>query len=406
MKSALASRLCAGLCLALAALFPVLSPLRELCDYRYNVWYGAGIRPVLQNLWLARSAEREPTRSSGMCSELVLRTRACTEHLYRTRAAPTMIWFVHFQKCAGSWFVRQAIEHGSVPPPASRNANPLRSAPWPLWPWLRIAWPLGAREVIPLWHIPAEQLETFVHASLSEGTSLMASEYGFPRPSALPSSPPLLLITLLREPVRRATSQYFFHAAWQNVTPCQFFESPRLARRCAPHDANATTTPSPTTPPASITWPPFNGHDFYTDMLNGRAHVYGRAGGTALGPAALRNAQRLLLLRFSAVLIQERMEDNQRLLHLVLGWPPESLRIKARVNRGEARGALSEAQVDARMRSWRDDWQHELRRRSSLDLQLYGGMIEHNTALLKAARLAGSGSEGPATERAGGDPAS
>jgi len=105
-----------------------------------------------------------------------------------------LVWFQHLRKAAGSSLVQLAIANGEVLYPQHRNGNPLTTD----------------GRLIRLWEMDAAELLDFVDHCETEGITFVSTEWGAPDFTILASDARVILITCLRDPLRRYLSEFYY----------------------------------------------------------------------------------------------------------------------------------------------------------------------------------------------------
>ena len=103
-----------------------------------------------------------------------------------------LIWFQHFHKAAGTSIVQLARQNGESFWKNNKNANPYTESGFEL----------------PLWNYSREQLREFVDVCEQQGVTFISTEFGCPNFSVLHQDKRITSITALRDPMKRAVSNY------------------------------------------------------------------------------------------------------------------------------------------------------------------------------------------------------
>jgi hypothetical protein len=103
-----------------------------------------------------------------------------------------LVWFHHLHKSAGTLIVNMALRNGEVPYPSHGNGNPK-----------------GEDGVLlPIWEYDEGTLESFIDECEREGVTFVATEHGAPDFGVLIGDPRVLLVTCLRDPLKRCASNF------------------------------------------------------------------------------------------------------------------------------------------------------------------------------------------------------
>ncbi len=105
-----------------------------------------------------------------------------------------LIWFQHMHKAAGTSVVQLALANGEQCYPQHGNGNPTDVQ----------------GNVLPLWDMNAVQLRRFVDHCETMGVTFLATEWGAPDLQALGADRRVRLITVLRDPLSRFLSDFYF----------------------------------------------------------------------------------------------------------------------------------------------------------------------------------------------------
>lgn len=105
-----------------------------------------------------------------------------------------LIWFVHFHKCAGTSFLELARLNGYKTYTNNQNGNPVDEN----------------GDVIELWKFCREKLDQFLYDCKLSGITLIATEWGIPDLDYLKNREDVELVTILRAPVQRYVSNFYF----------------------------------------------------------------------------------------------------------------------------------------------------------------------------------------------------
>ena len=119
-----------------------------------------------------------------------------------------LIWFQHVHKSAGTLIVNLAKENGEVLFKNNTNGNPLD----------------GNGKRLELWNYSSKELTHFVDQCEREGVTFVATEHGSPDFRLLSEDDRVFLLTSLRDPLSRATSN-FNHAYFAEYTESSSLES-------------------------------------------------------------------------------------------------------------------------------------------------------------------------------------
>ena len=103
-----------------------------------------------------------------------------------------LVWFHHLHKSAGTLIVNMALGNGEVPYPSHGNGNPKSDSD----------------ELLPLWEYDEGGLRGFIDQCESMGVTFVATEHGAPDFSVLASDSRVVLVTCLRDPMRRCASNF------------------------------------------------------------------------------------------------------------------------------------------------------------------------------------------------------
>ncbi|MEB3212914.1 MAG: hypothetical protein VKL39_16290 [Leptolyngbyaceae bacterium] len=122
-------------------------------------------------------------------------TQNSDPHHYR------LIWFQHFHKAAGTSIVKLADINHEVFYSNHDNGNPLDS---------------DGKE-IPLWQLSDDELTQFIDHCENTGITFIANEWGAPNFELLSSDPRVVLVTCLRDPLKRFLSNFYFDY-WSGYT--------------------------------------------------------------------------------------------------------------------------------------------------------------------------------------------
>ena len=266
-------------------------------------------------------------------SELV-RYRRCSEARYRCGKA-TLI-FVHAHKGGGTTFVTMARGNEAGLARRERNGDPVSGSTREEW-----------------WRLPARsQARWFLRLRKDDNVRFVATEKGFPPPSQLLAPVNLVYAVVVREPVGRFVSYYFWR--WRdksnvvgNYLRSAFFSEDKIARLApkAPTFADFVDSEAPL-------------DGYYVRRFNGIENAT-----HTVNSQDLHSAKRILSDVFSLVLITERLQDFQPLVEQVLGWPQNEF--NAFYRKANPKPDLQ------RLEAWRQDWRQEITRRMPLDSAFY-----------------------------------
>jgi len=298
---------------------------------------------------LFKDGSAESLETRRRCAEW---SYACTRE---RRPSNVTVWYHHFHKAGGTTFVRTAEANGARLYPWNSNGNPLEAGKG------------GGR--IPFWTYDGAKQAAFANAARRDsGCNLMATEFGFPSPASNLLAPqPYLYITVLREPVARVVSNFFWrYRLYFNGGHAAGKGTPKQRARLKPGQK-----------------PDFGefveGHiDLYVRTLSGGGTAEPDSPTGALTEADLDTAKRTLK-QFSIVLITEWMEASAPLLREHLDWAITDF------------GAFHEKENKmlkdfALLETWDPDWKARLASLNKLDVSFY----KHAQDVSKA-QLAGYG---------------
>ena len=103
-----------------------------------------------------------------------------------------LVWFHHLHKSAGTLIVNIALRNGEVPYPSHGNGNPKG----------------GDGVLLPIWEYGGVALGSFIDECEREGVTFVATEHGAPDFGVLIGDPRVLLVTCLRDPLKRCASNF------------------------------------------------------------------------------------------------------------------------------------------------------------------------------------------------------
>ena len=112
-----------------------------------------------------------------------------------------LIWFQHFHKAAGTSIVNLAKANQEVLYPRHHNGNPLDE---------------NSQE-ISLWEFTDDELTQFVNHCENTGVTFIANEWAAVNFELLAADPRVVLITCLRDPLKRLLSNFYFDY-WSGYT--------------------------------------------------------------------------------------------------------------------------------------------------------------------------------------------
>jgi len=272
------------------------------------------------------------------------------------------VWYHHFHKAGGSTFVKLAQANGAGLAPYNSNGNPL-------------AGPAPGAERVPFWEwAPSAQVGWAQKLRRAHGADMVVTEFGFPGPANLVAPGPFLYVTILREPVSRLVSNFFWRYR-------RFFSGepePRLAPGQAPNFQDFARKHV----------------DFYVHTLAGRGEARGEADKPPLGEADLARAKETLEFGFSLVLICEWLDHSAPLLERHLGWAITDF---GAFHLKENSGLKDYGLVK---RSYGAEWKAKLAEENILDVRLYA-----QAQVMAADRLARFGLKPPGSWRRPDEPA-
>ncbi len=122
-----------------------------------------------------------------------------------------LVWFHHLHKSAGTLIVNMAIGNGEVPYPSHGNGNPKSE--------------IG--ELLPLWEYDEADLRSFIDECEGRGVTFVATEHGAPDFTLLADDPRVVLITCLRDPMKRCASNfnYAYYSGYTDASSMSEFAS-------------------------------------------------------------------------------------------------------------------------------------------------------------------------------------
>lgn len=118
-----------------------------------------------------------------------------------------LIWFQHFHKAAGTSIVNLAKANQETLYPSHDNGNPLDES----------------GQTIPLWNYTDSELTQFVDRCESMGVTFVANEWEAVNFELLANDPRVVVITCLRDPLKRLLSNFYFDY-WSGYTNCDSLE--------------------------------------------------------------------------------------------------------------------------------------------------------------------------------------
>lgn len=248
-------------------------------------------------------------------------SRRCTDFIYAcTGGKKVTLWYHHFHKAGGSTFVNLAKANGATLLPRNSNGNPLSRN--------------GVR--IPFWNFSPEEQAVWARRIRKKfGTDTVVTEFGFPAPQGLLAPGPFLYVTVMREPVKRLVSNFF----WRYRRFFSGQHEPRL---------------------------PLGGFPDFGEFAKKQVNIYthtlsGNAG--SLGHKDLAIAT-VILRHFSIILVCEWLDNTAALLALHLGWAITDFKgFHEKEN-----SALKDYGV---LSSWDGDWRIKLQHMNSFDALVY-----------------------------------
>ena len=98
----------------------------------------------------------------------------------------TLIWFIHFHKCAGTSLVDSLLEGGYRPAACHHNGNPVDAS---------------GRQ-IDFTNFDAHKLSSYIDTAIESGTTVICSEFSNPRMDWLKRDKRVKVVTILRHPIR------------------------------------------------------------------------------------------------------------------------------------------------------------------------------------------------------------
>jgi hypothetical protein len=108
-----------------------------------------------------------------------------------------LVWFQHLHKAAGTYVIRRAMANGETFWPNHENGNPIENG-----------------EVLQLWNLDSNELNDFVDKCEKDGVTFVACEWGGPDYDALVNDERVVLLTCLRDPIKRLISNYNYDHYW------------------------------------------------------------------------------------------------------------------------------------------------------------------------------------------------
>ena len=103
-----------------------------------------------------------------------------------------LVWFHHLHKSAGTLIVNMALRNGEVPYPSHGNGNPKSES----------------GELLRLWEYDEGSLREFIDQCEGAGVTFVATEHGAPDFSVLAEDSRVILVTCLRDPLKRCASNF------------------------------------------------------------------------------------------------------------------------------------------------------------------------------------------------------
>ena len=103
-----------------------------------------------------------------------------------------LVWFHHLHKSAGTLIVNMALRNGEVPYPSHGNGNPKSES----------------GELLRLWEYDEGSLREFIDQCEGRGVTFVATEHGAPDFSLLAEDSRVVLVTCLRDPLKRCASNF------------------------------------------------------------------------------------------------------------------------------------------------------------------------------------------------------
>ena len=108
-----------------------------------------------------------------------------------------LVFFQHLHKAAGTYVIRRAAANGETFWPHHENGNPVRKG-----------------DVIPLWEMDGADITSFIDECEQKGVTFVACEWGGADFATLSKDPRVVLLTCLRDPIRRLISNYNYDHYW------------------------------------------------------------------------------------------------------------------------------------------------------------------------------------------------
>ena len=188
-----------------------------------------------------------------------------------------LVWFQNFHKAAGSSVVATALANQETAFPAHQNGNPCDKQ----------------GELIPLDTYSSQELTSFVDRCENEGITFVACEWDIVDYDTLKSDPRVVLITCIRDPLKRFVSE-FYYSFYRGLHDHENFEL---------HLANQLKTSQ---------------NEYYCRILSRKQRV------EALEEADLARSKKILS-NFDFISVLEK-ENSLNALYTALGWHLEKAR--------------------------------------------------------------------------------
>lgn len=106
----------------------------------------------------------------------------------------TLLWFIHFHKCAGTSLVDSLLEGGYRPAACHHNGNPVDAS---------------GRQ-IDFTNFDAHKMSSYIDTAIESGTTVICSEFSNPRMDWLKRDKRVKVVTILRHPISRMISNWKF----------------------------------------------------------------------------------------------------------------------------------------------------------------------------------------------------